>query len=140
MQPDQSPAGTRDFSVEFTFQATRSSGAGGQHVNKVSSRVELRFNIPASQLLNDNEKQLLLEKLKSRLTKDGELLLACEETRSQYRNKQACIDKFYDILNQALRPAKKRLPTRPTKASRLKRLEQKKTTSLKKQRRRMSDE
>jgi ribosome-associated protein len=125
-----------DFSPEFSFQASRSSGAGGQHVNKVSSRVELRFNIPGSQLLSQDQKLLLLEKLAPRLTKQGELIIACDQSRSQFKNKRCCIAKFYDIISRGLTPRKKRHATKPTSASRLRRLDNKKSLSDKKQRRR----
>ena len=73
---------------ELTFKAIRSSGSGGQHVNKVSSKVELLFNLKESRVLNDVQKERLLTKLKHRLTKDGILILQCGESRSQHKNKE----------------------------------------------------
>ncbi len=121
-----------DFSREFVFQTSRSSGPGGQNVNKVSSRVELRFDIPNSALLTDGQKELLLKKLASKLTGDGVLLLTSQEDRSQLRNKEIVVEKFYTILQRAFKPVKKRKSTRPTKASVEKRITEKKQRSEKK--------
>jgi ribosome-associated protein len=134
------PPGLPYLGKEMNFQATRSSGPGGQHVNKVSTRVELRFNIPASELLSEQQKEVLLRKLSGKLTKEGELIVSSEETRSQKRNKEDCISKFYELLGQALKPPKKRLRTRPTAASRKKRLEGKKQQAEKKARRKFRGE
>jgi len=125
--------------TEASFRTSRSSGAGGQHVNKVSSRVELRFDIQASSWLSDEQKSRLMEKLASRITGQGELLLVSDKTRSQYKNKEDCIERFKELLNQAFKPVKKRVPTRPSKASRLKRIEKKKQLSQKKEQRRKPD-
>jgi ribosome-associated protein len=134
------PPGLPYLGKEMNFQATRSSGPGGQHVNKVSTRVELRFNIPASELLSEQQKEVLLRKLSGKLTKEGELIVSSEETRSQKRNKEDCISKFYELLGQALKPPKKRLRTRPTAASRKKSLEGKKQQAEKKARRKFRGE
>ena len=115
----------RNFQDEFVFQASRSSGPGGQNVNKVSSKVELRFNIAESALLNDDEKAILAEKLANKLNKSGELVLVAQTDRSQLKNRETVIDKFYLIIEKALTPRKKRYKTRPTKASVEKRLESK---------------
>ena len=123
----------RNFYPEFRFQTSRSSGPGGQHVNKTESRVELFFNIDASTLLADEEKERLLRKLKKRINADGELIIASESTRSQTRNKEDCIKKFYELIEKALAVEKKRVPTRPTLAARKKRLEAKRLQSEKKQ-------
>ncbi|WP_421808433.1 alternative ribosome rescue aminoacyl-tRNA hydrolase ArfB [Flagellimonas sp.] len=117
---------------ELQFKAMRSSGAGGQHVNKVSSKVELTFNIPESEGLSDKEKERLLLKLQSRLTNDGALMLQCDEARSQHRNKDLVLKRFFDVLKNALVVPKKRKPTRPTKSSQEKRLKTKKRTAEKK--------
>ncbi|MFW5663539.1 MAG: alternative ribosome rescue aminoacyl-tRNA hydrolase ArfB [bacterium] len=120
---------------ECTFHTSRSSGAGGQHVNKVNTRVELRFDVSGSELLSLKEKSLLMEKLSNRLTREGKLLIASEKTRSQHRNREDCIERFRWLLFEALRPEKKRIPTRPGRRSREKRLETKKQRSQQKQQR-----
>jgi ribosome-associated protein len=125
----------RDFSEEFVFNATRSSGPGGQHVNKVSTRIELRFDVTGSKLLRDEEKEIILDKLANRIYKDGKLLLVSQTERSQYDNKLKAIEKFNLLVRKALTPVKKRKKTVPTASSRVKRLEGKQLLSLKKTRR-----
>jgi ribosome-associated protein len=115
----------RDFSNEFIFQATRSSGPGGQNVNKVSSKVELRFNVKESELLNEDEKIVLTEKLCNKINKEDELVLVAQTDRSQLKNKEIVIEKFYLLLEKALIPKKMRFKTKPTKGSVEKRLESK---------------
>lgn len=127
---------SRDFSSEFSFQASRSSGAGGQNVNKVNSRIELRFSITNSLILSDEEKAILFAKLSSKLTDDGTLIITSQVSRSQLENKELCIEKFYQIIEKALIPKKPRRPTKPTAASKRKRLDEKKGNSEKKQMRR----
>ncbi|NDV14707.1 aminoacyl-tRNA hydrolase [Muricauda sp. TY007] len=124
---------------ELQFKAMRSSGAGGQHVNKVSSKVELTFNIPASEGLSDTEKQRILLKLHSRLTNDGALVLQCDEARSQHRNKDLVVKRFFDLLKKALTIPKKRKPSKRTKSSIEKRLRSKKKTAEKKAKRKPPD-
>ncbi|TGE05396.1 alternative ribosome rescue aminoacyl-tRNA hydrolase ArfB [Hymenobacter fodinae] len=111
---------------ELQFQTSRSSGPGGQNVNKVESRVELRFSIPSSQLLTDEQKQTLLQKLASKLTTEGELLIAAQEDRSQLRNKEIALQKFYDTLRKALHKPKARKATKPSQGAVRQRLESKK--------------
>ena len=125
----------RDFNPELIFNATRSSGPGGQHVNKVSTRIELRFDIQASNLLSDEEKSNLISKLAGRISKEGILILVSQTERSQLDNKRKAIEKFYKLIGKALTPAKERRVTRPTAASRTKRLETKHLHSEKKARR-----
>ncbi|MBR9854817.1 MAG: aminoacyl-tRNA hydrolase [Algicola sp.] len=124
---------------ELQFKAMRSSGAGGQHVNKVSSKVELTFNISTSQGLSDREKQRILLKLQSRLTQDGTLILQCDEARSQHRNKDLVVKRFFYILKNALIIPKKRKATKPTKTSKEKRLRSKKIVAEKKLSRKKPD-
>lgn len=124
-----------DFSREFIFAASRSSGPGGQHVNKVSSRVELRFNIPGSDLLEEEEKAVVLRKLAGRINKEGFLRLSSQAERSQNENKVRVINRFFKLLAWALTPEKNRKSTAPTSASRIKRLETKHIHSEKKARR-----
>ncbi len=124
-----------DLTSEFTFKTSRSSGPGGQHVNKTDSRVELRFNPQKSELLSDDQKEILLQKFSSQLTSDGDLIVVCQQERSQYKNKALAIEKLYELLHKALRPVKKRKATKPTRASIQKRMELKKQTAEKKKRR-----
>ena len=120
----------RNFQDEFVFQASRSSGPGGQNVNKVSSKIELRFNITDSVLLSDDEKAIICTKLINKINKVGELVLIAQTDRSQLKNKEKVIEKFYLILEKALTPQKKRFKTKPTKASIERRLVSKKVQSL----------
>jgi ribosome-associated protein len=117
---------------EFDFSATRSQGPGGQHVNKVNTRVELRFHIRNSEVLNELEKQKLERYVKSRITKEGELIITAQETRSQIKNKEEAVKRFFQLLNEALAPRKNRKPTRPTRSSVQKRLENKRRIAAKK--------
>ena len=116
----------RDFSNEFIFQATRSSGPGGQNVNKVSSKVELRFNVADSQLLGEEEKSIIYEKLANKINNQKELVLVSQKDRSQIKNKEIVMEKFYALIEKALMTAKRRYRTKPTRSSIEKRLESKK--------------
>jgi ribosome-associated protein len=127
--------GIRDFSPEFIFTASRSSGPGGQNVNKVSSRVELRFDVKGSALLTPDEKEIILLRLAKKINSEGELILVAQTDRSQLKNKEKAIEKFYAILDKALTPVKERNPTRPSQAAKEKRLEEKQIQSEKKERR-----
>ncbi|OSY86956.1 peptide chain release factor 1 [Tenacibaculum holothuriorum] len=117
---------------ELQFKAIRSSGAGGQHVNKVSSKVELSFNILTSEGLTTSEKNLLLQKLGNRLTKNQMLVLTCQESRSQHRNKELVTKRFFEIIKKGTTKPKVRKATKPTKASIKKRIDNKKLHSFKK--------
>jgi ribosome-associated protein len=128
-----------NFSSEFVFKTSRSSGAGGQNVNKVNTKVELRFDVDGSELLTDDEKLLIRQKLANRINDEGELILASQTERTQLKNKEKVIEKFYMLVEKALTPRKKRKPTRPTMGSKEKRLEKKRMTSEKKEWRRKSD-
>ncbi len=116
----------RKLENEFIFSASRSGGPGGQNVNKVSTKIELRFNISVSSGFSEDEKELILRKLKNKINKDGELLIVSQTERSQLLNKQAAIEKFYILISKALTIPKSRKATRPTFTSKLKRLEEKK--------------
>lgn len=118
---------------ECQFKAVRSSGSGGQHVNKVSSKVELQFNVAQSEGLSDLEKTRIQHKLASKLTQEHVLTLQAGDTRSQHRNKQLVISRFLTLLKDALKVQKKRKPTKPTRASVTKRLETKQKNAVKKQ-------
>ncbi len=124
---------------ELSFKAIRSSGAGGQHVNKVSSKVELTFDLDCSEVLTIEEKELLHKSLASKLTKNHLLLLQCDESRSQHKNKEIVIKRFLDLITKGLIQPKKRKATRPSKASIRKRLTSKKKLSEKKGSRKKPD-
>ncbi|MDP3434014.1 MAG: alternative ribosome rescue aminoacyl-tRNA hydrolase ArfB [Bacteroidota bacterium] len=111
-----------DLSAEFIFQASRSSGPGGQNVNKVNSKIELRFNIQNSSILTDDQKELLLSKLSTKISLDGFLIVISQRDRSQLVNKDDAIRKLYELIEKALRPVKRRKSTRPTRSSVEKRL------------------
>jgi ribosome-associated protein len=122
---------------ELSFKAVRSSGAGGQNVNKVSSKVVLSFDLHHSQALTEEEKLLVETKLSSRLTTDAVLILNCDEDRSQFRNKEIVIKRFLELIKNALLVPKERKPTRIPKSVIRKRIKDKKTVSeVKKNRRR----
>ena len=126
---------SRDFSSEFSFSASRSSGPGGQHVNKVSTKVELRFDVMKSSLLTPEEKELIYEKLSNKINQEGELILVSQRSRTQLKNKEKVIEKFYELLAGALTPRKKRKTTKPSPEAKEKRLEEKRAQAEKKRRR-----
>ena len=126
-----------DFSREFIFSASRSSGPGGQNVNKVSTKVELRFDIPHSDLLSEEEKEMLILKLQKKINSEGYLIIVSQSERTQLKNKEKTIEKFYSLVTKALTPVKKRKRTRPGAAAKEKRLEEKKMNSEKKARRKL---
>jgi len=127
------------FLPEITFQTSRSSGPGGQNVNKVESRVELRWHLQDSQVLTPLQKQLILEKLAGQLTTEGYLLVVAQDDRSQLRNKEIALARFYELLQKSLRRPKPRRATRPSAGAVRKRLEGKKIQSEKKANRRRFD-
>lgn len=121
---------------ELLFKAVRSSGSGGQHVNKVSTKVELVFDLGNSGAFSQSEKERLYQKLSNRLTKENVLLLKCDESRSQLKNKELVVYKLFDILEKGLLVRKKRKRTNPSKSAIEKRLKSKKKEALKKVNRR----
>jgi ribosome-associated protein len=117
---------------EIKLKAVRSSGPGGQHVNKVSTKVELTFDVENSNALTLVEKDRIYDKLASRLTKDNILILQSDESRSQSKNKEYVTKRFLDIMEFALAVPKKRRKTKPSRSSIEKRLKSKKKDALKK--------
>ena len=125
--------------TELQFKAVRSSGAGGQNVNKVSSKVVLSFNLKNSQALSEEEKMRLETKLSSRLTSDLVLILNCDEDRSQLKNKAIVTKRFLDIITLGLHIPKIRKATKIPKSVIRKRIKDKKNVSEIKKSRRKPD-
>src|SRR5690606_28450587 len=121
---------------ELMFKTSRSSGAGGQHVNKVESKVTLLWDIQASALLSGEEKNLLTQKLANRIQANGYLQIDSSETRSQVQNKDIVLQKLVGLIERALIPAKKRIPTKIPRSKVLERLDRKKKQAAKKNDRR----
>lgn len=117
---------------ELQFKAVRSSGAGGQHVNKVSTKIELYFDVANSDGISAQEKERILLKLENRLSKDQILQMQCDETRSQHRNKELVIKRLFETLENALKRQKKRKKSKPSRAAVERRLKAKKKSSQKK--------
>jgi ribosome-associated protein len=118
--------------TELTFKAIKSSGAGGQHVNKVSSKVVLNFILTNSQVFSEEQRALLFKNLANRLTTEGVLILQSDDSRSQHKNKELVIKRFLEIIKQGLKVPKKRKQTKVPKAVKLKRLSKKKQQADKK--------
>jgi ribosome-associated protein len=117
---------------ELDVRVSRASGAGGQHVNKTSSRVEIFWNIPASRALTDEQRARLLDKLSSRLTTEGSIRVVASDMRSQIRNRDLAEERLVELVRRSLVVPRKRKPTRPTRAAKEARLESKKKHSHKK--------
>ncbi len=125
--------------AEINYKAVRSSGAGGQNVNKVSSKVMLSFDLNNSQGLDYEEKQLILDKLSNRLTSDNVLILNCDEDRSQLKNKTIVTKRFLELIKNALLVPKERKETRVPKGVIEQRLNNKKSTAEIKENRKKPD-
>lgn len=125
------PPKIQEIVNELDFSTSRSSGPGGQNVNKVNSKVTLKWNVVHS-AIDENQRDLILRKLHARLTKEGVLLLVSQEKRSQIQNKEAAIQKLQQLLSKAFAPKKVRRPTKPGKASKQVRLNEKKLHAEKK--------
>lgn len=120
---------TEKILSELSFKAVRSSGAGGQNVNKVSSKVVLTFDLNASQALDEAEKALVANKLSTKLTSENILILNCDEDRSQLKNKAIVTKRFLELIEKALIVPKKRKPTKVPRSVIEKRIKEKRNTS-----------
>lgn len=121
-----------DLLDEVTYKAVKSSGAGGQHVNKTATKVELYFNIADSSILEPHQKERLYKALQNRLTKTQVLILQCGESRSQLKNKTLVTQRFIALIKAGLKAPKKRKPTKIPKAVKIKRLKKKRQHAEKK--------
>jgi ribosome-associated protein len=124
---------------EISFSFSRSSGPGGQNVNKVNTQAELRFDVKSSGLLTEEQKVILINKLKKRINKNNELIIVVQSERSQIANKEKAILKFYDEISKALKPVKPRKATKPNLESIERRLKEKKENSERKNRRNFNE-
>lgn len=130
---------TSRLQPELQYQFARSGGAGGQHVNKVSTKAELRFNVRQSQVLTDGERAILEEKLAPKLTTEGELVLTHQTERTQLANKEKVTKKFYRLIEKAFEKPKPRKATKPSKSAIAERISSKKHKGEVKEKRRKVD-
>lgn len=121
---------------EISFQTSRSQGSGGQHINKVETRVELFWSPKESHVFDDKEKDRLLQQLKKKMNKQGTVFLSSQQSRSQLKNKEMAVEKFFKLIEQKLSPPKTRKATQPTTSSKEERIQEKKKISDKKKQRR----
>ncbi len=121
-----------DFITELQFQTARSSGSGGQNVNKVETKVQLKFDVNNSLILSEEEKLTLLQKASNKIDQEGVLQLSSQEKRSQIQNKELVIRKFYDLLRTAFHKKKIRKASKPSKGAIEERLKSKKAQAEKK--------
>jgi len=112
---------------EFVYSTSRSGGPGGQNVNKVSTKVELRFNILITPNFSEEEKEIIFKKLKNKINKESEIIFVSQSERTQLMNKVLVTEKFYDTISKTLTKQKKRRSTKPTLSSKIKRLEGKRS-------------
>ena len=125
---------------ELVARASRSGGAGGQHVNTSSTRIELVWNVAASRALTDEQRERLLQKLSSRLDGERNLRVVASDRRSQRQNRESAEERMTELVRQALIVPKKRRPTKPTRAAKQARLESKRRISDKKRERRWRED
>lgn len=117
---------------ESRFEATRSSGSGGQNVNKVSTKVILLLNVLGSGVLNQEQKDIFLSELHTRISKLGIFRISSGRERTQLANRKLVVEKFFKLVEKAFETEEERIATKPTKGSKLKRIESKKALSSKK--------
>lgn len=125
----------KDFSKELSFKTSRSSGAGGQNVNKVETSVTVLWPVVESEFFNEYQKELIQNKLKNRINAEGYLFLTVSEGRTQLMNKNKATEKILELVDKALIVPKKRVATKPSKGQKQKRLDTKKKISEKKENR-----
>lgn len=123
------------FEPEIYFKTSRSSGSGGQNVNKVSTKVELNFDVVNSKLLTEAQRQIILAKLSNRINKEGVLKITVQESRLQHENKEIALKKFNELISYAFHKPKKRIRTKASKGSKERRLNSKKRHSEQKRNR-----
>ena len=130
--PPPAPVRASDIYGELIFSASRSGGPGGQNVNKVNTKITVRWDVIHSQIINAEQRELLLHKLASRITDDGVLMITSQEMRSQLQNKEEAVNKLEAWLENAFKQKKIRKPSKPSKAVKKKRVEKKRKHAEKK--------